>query len=121
MKKRGFEVSFSMIFTVFVGAVIIFLAVFAAMRLANLGTLTTGSARARSLSILMNPVETNIEEGKFTIITVPDETRLYNYCDESGTFGEQGIGSTVKQLNGDGLRNLKVIAVRRISISLLLV
>ena len=59
--KRGLEISFAWMFSIIVGAAIIFLAVFAAVKLVNLGKQQTDTEVGKQLGILLNPIETSLE------------------------------------------------------------
>jgi len=89
--KKGIEFSFAWMFSIIVGAVIIFLAIYGATRLVRTERAVSEAEVAKQLEILLNPVETSIEEGKISRILFVDETRLYNNCRAEGTFGVQRI------------------------------
>ncbi len=89
MKKRGFEFSFAWLFAVLVGAVILFLAIYAASKIISTGEYKTDTMTAKQLSIIFEPLETGLASGKSNIAILNDETRIYNYCNSAGSFGLQ--------------------------------
>lgn len=96
MNKRGFEFSFAWLFAILAGAVIIFLAIYAATSLIRTERTSVDTETAKQLGILLNPIETNLETSKEAEITFTSETRIYNDCKDSGNFGYQGIKTAVK-------------------------
>jgi len=112
--KRGFiEISFAWLFGIIAGAVILFLAIFAATRIINLGQSATGAEAQNQIAVLLNPLETSFQTGQITSIGLPVETRIYNDCDDkSGIFGkqiisisQQNIGRWSTPTNGMGFQN----------------
>jgi len=101
MNKKGFEFSFAWIFAIIVGATIIFLAIFAATSLIGSSRQEINTEVAAQLGILLNPIETNLETGKYSLIELPDETRFFNTCRNVGNFGSQGISTSVKRGIGE--------------------
>jgi len=99
--KRGFlQISFAWLFAIIVGAVIIALAVFAVVKIFNIGETTVSSKTAGEIGVLLNPLETGFESAKTTSLTLPAETRIYNRCnDDSGFFGKQIITTSQKSFN----------------------
>ncbi|MBU0907417.1 MAG: hypothetical protein KKD18_02470 [Nanoarchaeota archaeon] len=98
MEKRGYELSFSWIFTIIVGAFIIFLAIYFAIRLVSTEQFSREAKEGKSIGILLTPVETQVEEGKFAKILLRDKTVLFNKCEPPATtnpFGSQNIGTSV--------------------------
>jgi hypothetical protein len=89
--KKGIEFSFTWLFAVIIGAVIIVLAIYAATKLIGTGGTEAGTAAAKEIGVLLNPLETGFEEGKTSAIEISSETKIYNSCDDSGDFGSQGI------------------------------
>lgn len=92
MNKRGFEFSFGWLFAVIVGAAIIFLAIYAAIKLISTERTVLDTEVAKQLETILTPVETGEETGKSAVpIKFPSETRVYNNCTSRGNFGEQTI------------------------------
>lgn len=94
--KKAFEMSFSWMFSLIVGAVIIILAIYSAVRVANNSSRTLNSESAKTLLNILNPVYNSISSGYSTKIDFTRETRVYLGCSEkserSQTFGKQTIG-----------------------------
>lgn len=96
MNRKGFEFSFGWMFAIIVGAVVIFLAIYAATRLVGTERAVQDTEVARQLGILLNPLETGLEEGKSASIKFPTDVRIFNNCTLVGDFGEQKIGVSTK-------------------------
>jgi len=96
MNKKGFEFGFAWLFAIIVGAVIIFISIYATTSLINTSRTEIDAKTAAQLGILLTPVETNLEESKYALITFPDETRVFNKCQERGNFGRQIISTSVR-------------------------
>ena len=100
--KKALEFSFSWIFAIIVGAVIIFLAVYASTEFIKTEKTKQDTVLGKQLGIILTPIETNLETGKITKISIPEETRIYNECKSSqGTFGTQKISLATKLLNDE--------------------
>jgi hypothetical protein len=95
--KRGFEFSFGWIFSILIGASILFLAIYVTFRFVNIQGTVGSSETAQQLGTLLSPVETSIESASIVPINFTSETRLYNDCTESGSFGSQGIRIATKE------------------------
>lgn len=92
MEKKGLEFSFGWIFALVVGAAILFLAIYAAVRLVTTERTVQDTEAAKQLEVILTPVETGTETAKsVTPITFPSEARVYNNCSRKGNFGEQKI------------------------------
>lgn len=98
--KRGFlQVSFPWLFAIIVGAVIIFLTIYAVTKFITTEE-TIGSAKtSKEIGILLNPLETGFQESETSSITFPVDTRLYNNCNQEGSFGRQLIRISQKSFN----------------------
>ncbi|MDO8459667.1 MAG: hypothetical protein Q7S74_01025 [Nanoarchaeota archaeon] len=99
--KKGFEFSFAWIFAIFVGAVIIVLAIYATTKIIKTQQFQQSTISAKEIGILLSPIETNLEEAKFTKIVVNQETKIFNECYTTGTFGSQKIGLSTKSGIGE--------------------
>ena len=104
--KKGFEFGFGWIFAIFVGGVIIFLAIYAVTNLVKTERQGQDVASAKEFGILLTPVETSLETGKLAPpIIFPSKSRIYNICEREGNFGVQrlsvssslGIGEQFQQ------------------------
>lgn len=93
MNKKGIEFGFGWIFAIIVGAVIIFLAIYAANSFVKTGRQAQDVSASKELGILLTPIETSVEDGKMApTITFPSKARIYNTCRREGNFGAQRIG-----------------------------
>lgn len=101
MDKNGFlQISFAWLFAIIVGAVILFLTIFAVTKMIGTQDTVTSAKTAKEIGVLLNPLETGFETGKTTTLGFPTETRIYNRCDSvSGTFGRQGIEISQKSFD----------------------
>lgn len=92
MKKRGYlQISFAWLFAIIVGAVILFLAIYASTKLISTEQTSLDAKTGKEIGILLNPLETSFESSKSTYFTMPVETKIFNKCDKFGNFGEQII------------------------------
>lgn len=90
--KKGLEFSFGWLFALIVGAAILFIAIYAAVKLVGTERGAQETEAAKQLEVILTPVETGYEEGKSVPpIVFPTETRVYNNCSTTGNFGEQII------------------------------
>jgi hypothetical protein len=112
--KRGFlEISFSWLFGIIAGAIILALAIFAVTRIINIGQSTTTAEAGSEVATLLNPLQTSFQSGQITSISLPVETRIYNQCEDmSGIFGQQilslsqlSLGKWSAQSNGVTFEN----------------
>lgn len=94
--KKGFEFSFGWIFAIIVGAVILFLALYAVSNIVKDERKISDTEAGKQLGIILSPLETGIGSNKITLIHFPIETRIYNDCDIYGNFGEQKISIATK-------------------------
>ncbi|MBI2451818.1 hypothetical protein HYV50_01930 [Candidatus Pacearchaeota archaeon] len=103
--KKALEFSFAWIFAIFIGAVIIFLAIYAATRIVGTEQTKIDAETAKQIGILLNPLETVLEEGKTSTIFVNKETKIFNSCREQGVYGVQEIGASVSTAISDDSSN----------------
>jgi hypothetical protein len=94
--KKAIEFSFAWLFAVIIGAVILVLAIYIATKMISTGETETGTATAKEIGTLLNPIETGFEEGKSSLISLTTNTRIYNKCTHLGDFGSQGIQTSQK-------------------------
>jgi len=95
-KRGGIEFSFSWLFAIIVGAFILFLAIYALTKMTGSEEKLSDVEVSKSLGISLNLIETNFGTAFSTILNFPKETRIYNRCDNSGSFGGQTIGISQK-------------------------
>ena len=89
--KKAFEFTFGWLFAMLVGAVILFLAIYATINLVETFRFRHETETAKQIGTLLYPVETNLESAKSAKILVPTEPRLQNTCESVGDFGKQKI------------------------------
>ena len=100
MKKRGLEVSFAWLFAIIAGVFILFLAIYASVKVINIEQTEIDLKTGKQIGILLNPLEIGFESVKSTSMSFPVETRIYNECNaESGQFGKQLIKISQKNFN----------------------
>lgn len=97
--KGYLEISFTWLFAIIVGAVILFIAIFAVSKFIKLGQTEQDVKTSEELGVLLNPLEIGFETAKVTAISFPAETRVYNKCTNFGAFGEQKIQTQQKSFN----------------------
>jgi hypothetical protein len=100
--KKGVEFGFGWIFAIFVGGMIIFLAVYAVTNLVKTERQGQDVASAKEFGILLTPVETSLESGKLAPpIIFPSKSRIYNICKNEGNFGVQRLSVSSSMGIGD--------------------
>lgn len=98
--KRGYlEFSFTWVFALIVGAIILLLAIIIVNNVNDVGQTKIDAETATQLGIILNPLETGLEESKSTSIIFPSETRINNRCESEGNFGRQVISIQQKMFN----------------------
>ena len=108
MNKKAFEFSFGWLFAIIVGAVIIFLAVYAATKLVGTERTKQDAELGKKLGIILTPLETGLETGVATKLSLPIETRIYNDCSPYGNFGVQKISATTSSGIGEKWQEPKI-------------
>lgn len=102
--KRGYEFSFAWIFAIFIGAAVIFFAIYFAIQMVSTQQASRNVAEGKSFGVLLTPVETGIEEGKFATMYLTDPTRVYFQCEQplpDNPFGSQKLGLSIKPAIGE--------------------
>jgi hypothetical protein len=93
--KKGFEMSFGVIFSIIAGAIILFLAIYATTRLFTVSKTFSDTEAAAELSAYLNPIVNGIASDRATQIEFSRDTRTYYDCYESSPkspyFGSQTI------------------------------
>ena len=90
--KKALEMSFAWIFAIIAGAAILFLAVYIAIALVNVGEYEVNTKTTQAIINLLDPLQTSSEEGKTPEpLTLAKETRIYTMCSSSGNFGENRL------------------------------
>ena len=97
MNKKALDFNFGWIFTIIVGAAILFLAIYSASQLVRTNRNIQDTEIGKQIGILLSPVEASIEsETSPAPIVFNTEARIYNDCDAVGNFGSQEIGIATK-------------------------
>jgi len=92
LNKKGFlQISFGWLFAIIIGAIILFFAIYASVKLIGTEEQTAAAETGKEVAVLLNPLETGFGEEKTTPLSIPIESRINNRCDLFGDFGEQGI------------------------------
>mgnify|MGYP001575124621 CR=1 FL=1 len=99
MNKKGVEFTFSWIFAIVAGAVILVSAIYLTTRFIDSGRTEGDTFIAGELANLLNPIETNLEDVKYSVIDFSRDTRIYNECSAEGTFGVQRLSTSSKSGN----------------------
>ena len=94
--KKGFEFSFAWIFAMLIGAVIIFLAVYASIKAINLGKFGEETAAAKELTVYFQPFETKTATALKSSIVLAQETKISNFCEKEGDFGKQKFSFSIQ-------------------------
>ena len=104
--KKGIQFSFAWIFAIIVGAFIIFLAIYASVKVVDTGRGATSAKVGKEIGILLNPLQTGFGESTSNLLTLPVETRIHNLCSSSGNFGIQTIQVSQKSFGKWSATNL---------------
>ena len=90
--KKALEMSFAWIFAIIAGAAILFIAVYIAITLVDVGEYEINTKTTQAIINLLDPLQTSTEQGKTPEpLTLTKETRIYTMCSSSGNFGENRI------------------------------
>lgn len=101
--KQALEMSFTFIFSIIAGAVILFLAIFLASKIINAFQEKNQQQASSQLSILLDPLETSLESGISRLLSFNSEITIYNdKCSAYGNFGEQRIGVSYSSFGKKG-------------------
>ncbi len=107
-KKGYLQISFGWLFAIIVGIVIISLAIYFVTKMISTEGTIQSAKTSKEVGILLNPLETSFESAITSSIIFPEETRIYNRCDNDGDFGTQGIEIMQKNFNKWEKTNLVV-------------
>ncbi|MDP3992586.1 MAG: hypothetical protein U1B79_00745 [Candidatus Pacearchaeota archaeon] len=96
--KNGFiQISFAWLFAIIIGAIILFFAIYASVKLINIEEGVSTAETGKEISVLLNPLETGFGEERTTPLTIPVESRINNRCESFADFGEQEISISQKK------------------------
>jgi hypothetical protein len=98
MKKAQFN--FAWMFAIIVGGIILFLAIYGAMKSGETLQYQAETEIAKSISILTDPLQAGFAEGSFGKIIFRQETRINNICFDGG-FGKNDISVSAKSEIGE--------------------
>jgi len=100
MKEKKAQFQLELVFAIIVGAMILFLAIYAASKTISTYKQQTSVEISKELSILTDPLERGYFSGSAEVITMKSETRIYNKC-FSEDFGKNEIKAISKTGLGD--------------------
>ena len=107
--KKGFlDLSFSWIFALILGGMILFGAIYGVAKLTKVGNIQASGVVATDLTNVFNALDTNTESIYSVYVTMPLDSRVKNSCDLSGTFGRQSLSVEQKIKNKWTNANLNV-------------
>ncbi|MDP2672327.1 MAG: hypothetical protein Q8O84_00755, partial [Nanoarchaeota archaeon] len=102
--KRG-QFNFVWLFAIIVGGVILYLSVFGALKVGDTKNFQTDSEVAKSISILVDPLQAGFAESSYGSITFSTDTKINNFCINSNSIGDFGRNeisvSTKNRLNDE--------------------
>jgi hypothetical protein len=108
MKKSQIEFSFTWLFAILAGIVVLVIVFYLISSIIRTSQTEQSAKVGTEIGVLTNPLESGFEEGTKTEIVFPVETRIYNKCELSGFFGVQGIAISQKSFNSWTSTNLEV-------------
>jgi hypothetical protein len=98
--KRGYlQISFGWLFAIIVGIIIIALAIYFVTKMIDNRSIVQSAKTSKELESLLNPLETSFESAVTGSIIFPEDTRIYNRCDNRSNFGTQKIEIVQKRYN----------------------
>lgn len=97
IKKKGYlEISFGWLFALIVGALILGIAIYAAVKIFDVGETSIDAQTAKQIGILSNPLEMGIISASSVPMNLATDTRIYLGCKEDSKFGRQLINVSQK-------------------------
>ena len=91
MNKKGFEMSFSWLFAILVGAIILFLAITLITKISDNQNYSNDLIGAKEISVLSDNFELGYETSSISRIKLPSDSRMFLECSEEGKFGKQEL------------------------------
>ena len=103
MEKKGIGLAFNWLFSIIVGGVILFLAIYGASRFIDTSQHGLYTETAASLVSLFDPLETGLASGKAYEIGFKKESKIFFNCNEESNlpFGKQTISFSEKTLGNE--------------------
>jgi hypothetical protein len=98
-KKSQIQLPFAWLFAVVVGAIILFIAIYASTKIISIGEKKISAETSQEFESLLNPLETGPESGSSIVIEMPVETQFIFSCSDYGNFGRQEISLKQKISN----------------------
>lgn len=92
--KKG-EFSFVWLFAIFAGGLILFLAIYGAVRFGDTARYQTNTEVAKKITIITDPMQAGFADGSFGKIPFTRETKITNFC-AGGEFGTNKISVSTK-------------------------
>lgn len=89
--KASMDISFGWIFAIIAGAFILFLAIFAVTKFMGMENTSKDAEAAKTIGVLLNPLETSFESGRTSYFTTSANTRIYPGCKTDNSYGTQRI------------------------------
>lgn len=89
--RKGFEVNFAWLFSLFIGACVLFFAIYLVTTLIDTSSSEYNTELAAEIGAVLSPVETSVESGTRTRLSIPEGSEMRNLCHIEGPFGEQEI------------------------------
>ncbi len=99
MEKKA-QFNFVWMFAIIAGGVILFLAVYGAIKTGDTARFQSDTEVAKSISVITDPLQAGFSEGSFGRITFRQETRINNIC-FSGGFGKNDISVATRSDVGE--------------------
>ncbi len=97
--RKGVDFTFSWIFAIIAGAVILGAAIYITTQLIDSSDVQRDTLVAGEIANLLNPIQTNLEDNKYSVINFATDTRVYNECSTQGSFGVQRLSTASKTRN----------------------
>jgi len=91
MNKKGFEMSFSWLFAIIVGAIILFLAISSISKISDNQTYTNNIKTSSTIDVLANKFELGYESSAVSKIKLPSDSKLDLECNNNPPFGKQKL------------------------------
>jgi len=91
MKKGFLDISFSWIFAILIGGIILFAAIYGVGKVSRTQETKVSAETATDIGGLLSSLETSIESAKSIYLKLPVESRIRNKCDSYEGFGRVGI------------------------------
>ncbi len=99
INRKGVDFTFSWIFAIIAGAAILGAAIYITTQLLDSSDLQRDTLVAGEVANLLNPLGTNLEDNRYSVINFATDTRVYNECSNQGPFGAQRLSTASKTRN----------------------